>query len=239
MDISVMKRSPERLAKAMADRGKRVMALEPVRLVFPEYYLRRDIASLGSDNYVLGIFALVTEDNHYSTINVPAMISVGQGSLTRTKIDEEVYCVLLFETGDTIIESDEVVQDELLTYPIFNDVIGKGQVPWYMNDQNTGYVLDGAAYYMGSSIGDDRKAIQTLVSLLSRNPDNPTDTYRHRVKTFQEVDTIRPLYSGIRNVQYMASNTFTKQTGSYFSAGTNSGLITTTTTIEPVERALR
>lgn len=239
MDITVLKRDPKRIAKALVTRGKRTLATETLRLMFPEYYIKREIAVIGSDNYVIGLFALITEDNHYSTVNVPAMISIGQGSLTRTKVGEMVYCVLEFEAGESVIDSDEVVKNELLTYPIFNDVLGKGQIPWYMNDQNTGYVLDGARRYMGSSIGDDRKSIQTIMSLLSRDPKNPTDTYRHSVKTFADVDTKRPLYSSIRNVQYMASNTFTKQAGSYFSAGTNSSLITTTTTIEPVERALR
>lgn len=239
MDVTKLKRDPERLRRAITVKGKDVIAKEHLRIMIPEYYSKRGLARLGVENYILAIYAILTDDGYYAVSNEPTMVHIDPSSTTRTTVDEMEYLVFEFEPGSKILVTSTVVKEETIIYAIFNDILGKGNVPWFMNDYNTGYILDGAKEYAGSSLGENRKAVQVLVSLLARDPNNPLQNYRHSVSSFKDVDANPPFYSSIRNVQLMASNTFTKLAGSYFKEGTVSSLVTTTERVEPIEKALR
>lgn len=239
MHVGHYKRDPGRLKQALVKRNGQYVAKEQIRLMFPAYYADRGMADFSADYYVLGIFALLTSDGHYSVLNIPAMVHIARGTITRQTVDKIEYIVVEYEPGSIVIVSNKVVREDQLVYPIFNDLSFKGRIPWYMSGVNLGYILDGAKKYAGSGIGENRKAIQVIFSLLARNPKNPNQAYRHSVKTFAEVDATPPFYSSLRNVQYLASNTFSKLAGANFRPGVNSGLTQTTTRIEPIERVLR
>ena len=239
MQVKNLKRDPGRIKQALVFRNGQYIAKEAIRLMFPSYFADRGMADFSADYYVLGMFALLTSDDHYGVLNIPAMVKVARGSISRTTVGKVEYIVLEYEPGALVISTNRVVREDKLVYPIFNDLSFKGKIPWYMSGVNLGYILDGASKYAGTDLGKNRKAIQVIFSLLARNPKNPNQAYRHVVKSFEEVDNEPPYYTALRNVQYLASNTFSKLTGANFRPGVNNALINPTTRVEPIERIFR
>lgn len=239
MNVKSFKRDPERIKRALVKRKDQYVAKETIRLMFPSYYADRGMADFSADYYVLGMFALITSDDHYSVLNIPAMVKIARGAFSRVTVNKVEYLVLEYEPGSVVIPTNRVVREDKLVYPIFNDLSFKGKIPWYMSGVNLGYILDGASKYAGTNLGDNRKAIQTIFSLLARSPKNPNQAYRHYVTSFDQIDSDPPYYTALRNVQYLASNTFSKLTGANFRPGVNNALINPTTRVEPIERIFR
>jgi len=239
MQVKNFKRDPGRIKQALVKRNGQYIAKETIRLMFPSYFADRGMADFSADYYVLGMFALITADSHYGVLNIPAMVKVSRGSISRVTVNKVEYIVLEYEPGSVVISTNRIVREDKLVYPIFNDLSFKGKIPWYMSGVNLGYILDGGSKYAGTDLGKNRKAIQVIFSLLARNPKNPNQAYRHVVNSFEEVDSEPPYYTALRNVQYLASNTFSKLTGANFRPGVNNALINPTTRVEPIERIFR
>lgn len=239
MNLDTLKHNPDRVKRALVTKGNKVIAKEKVTIYIPEYFTRSALADIGSDIYIVGIFAMVLDDGSYAKSNTPAKLRISPIYTRELKIGAMDYLGFVFESGSTVIENTDLFKDNSLLYLVFNDILSKGRMPFQLSYDDVGDIFAKAKEFTGSGIMDNWEVMAILISMLARDPDDPNRQFRERVKSFNDADSLTPYWSPIRSVQFMATNTMSKLAGSYFSDGLVSALTTETKEVEPIESILR
>lgn len=238
MDTKEFIRDPNRVYKALAKTEDKLIAKEPVRIYIPSRFAEKDLAFIGSETYIVGIFMIVTEDKRYAVSLINAMIPIDPTNTTTLKMNDVDYYEFYFRKGSTIISNLKLVKSNKLIYNIFDEIYTKGKAPWFLNYLDFSKVLQTAKKHAGANIGDNHEIMELLASMLARDSKDKTRFYRQVVKSEKDILTIPPAIIPLRSVQYAATNTTNKLAGSYFRPAVVSALVNPSERVERVEKML-
>lgn len=209
------------------------------KIFIPKRFIEREVAAIGSENYTLGIFPIVTSDNKYLLINAISYIYLNPSEFSTAFIDEDEYIEFSFAPNTVVIKSLDLVQKDTLVYDVFNDFISNGNIPWYINYDDAGTILDTATTLAGTSIGANPEPIEILIAAISRNKQKKMEYFRQLVKTPEDIKKISPAYVPLKSVTYSVTNTTNKLAGAYFDEGITSALNNPTTRPDNIGTILR
>ena len=240
MEPSQYIRDPQRV-KAVLRRlpDKRLVTTVPIKIVVPARFAERDLAHIGIETQIVGIFAMILEDKYYTVSTVNAMMPITPSSMTKIKYDDDEYYEFSFDAGATVLPSTLLVRRDTLVFSINNEIIAKGRVPWYLSYDDLGKLFDTARFHANANVGAQQEITELMVSLISRDKNNRQLFYRQVVTDYNDLVTRPPVYIPLRSVAYNASNTLNKLAGSYARDGLVSALVTPTTRVEKLEALLR
>lgn len=217
----------------------RVTCTKRVTIQIPARFAERDLAYVGMDNYILGVYAIIVEGLYYGVSLVNAMIPIDPGQTNRIKVLGQDYFEFVFEPGSTVFKTLDLVKTDTIPYKIYDELYSSGRVPWYVGYEEMGRMFDTAQYHAGANIGQNREVTQLLASWTARNPDDLTEFYRTTIRTVEDMRKKRPAFIPMKSVEYSATNTTNKLGGSYFSLGVVSALNDPSDRVEPIEAILR
>lgn len=217
-----------------------ILTSKKCAIYIPERYAEKQLASIGAEVYILGIFALVVEDRYYAVSSALAKIRLKNPTIATVKFDGDNYLEFTFEPGSVVIADKELVKDDILTYYVFEEFITKGRVPWFMNyQQDLAGLFDTAELHAGVKLGNNHVVLEIIVAAITRNAKDPTVYYRHLIQKESDLKTIEPVTIPLRSVSYGATNTTSKLVGSYFGEGLTSALVNPSEKVETIETILR
>ena len=209
------------------------------RIFIPKRFIERDVAKVGSENYSIGFFPMLTPDNRFMLFNAIAFIYLNPSEFSTAFIDGEEFIDFKFEPGSIVIKSLDLVQKDTLVYSEFNEFISSGNIPWYINYDDSGTLFDTATTIAGTSIGQNPEQIEILIASISRQPQNRMLYFRTMVKTLEDAQRMIPARVPLKSVSYSATNTTNKLAGAYFDEGVRSALLNPTTRPDKVGTVLR
>lgn len=239
MDISKLTRNAGVVLSTLKEINNTVVATKNTKIYIPARFSERNLASLGSETYIIGIYAIVVEDKYYAVSVVNAMIKIEPTTYKFVNINDEDYIEFIFEPGSTVISNLNLVKTDTLTYRIYDEIISKGNIPWYLGYLELGSIFDTAKKHAGTNIGDNRETTELIISLIARDKKDRTKYYRTTVKSIDDVEKVPPAYISMRSVIYAATNTLNKIAGSYMESGIVSALVSPSTREEHVESLLK
>lgn len=217
-----------------------VVTSKKLAIYIPERYAEKQLATIASDIYTLGIFAVVVEDRYYAVSNAIAKMRVKPSVISTVKFDGDNYLEFSFEPGSVVIADTELVKDDFLVYKIFDEFISKGRIPWFMNyREDLGHLFASAGYHAGMNLASNHVILDIIAAAVTRVRSDPTTYYRHRLKTLDDLERVEPVNIPLRSVSYGATNTTSKLVGSYFGEGLNSALVNPADKVEKIESILR
>jgi hypothetical protein len=216
-----------------------LVAKKTIKIYIPVRFAERGLASIGRETHIVGIYAMVVDDAYYAVSMVNAMMRILPNITNTVDIMGDDYYEFIFTPGSTILPSTQLVKIDTLTYKIYDEIIAKGRVPWYLGYPELAQLFNTARYHAGANIGSDHEVIELLVSIISRDPKDITRYYRQVAKTMQEVKKNPPIYTPLKSVANVATNTTNKLAGSYFSEGVVSALVNPAERTERIEGILR
>lgn len=216
----------------------KLVALQPVKIYIPTRFEERDLAKIGIETYICGIYAMTVEDSYYAVSLVNAMVRIEPSSMMKILIDGDEYFEFEFDKGATIIPSIDLLKADALVYKIYNEIIAGGHTPWYLSYTDLALIFDTAKEHAGANIGQNHEVTELLVSMVARDSKNRHQYYRQTIQDLQDLVTNPPVFIPLRSVEYAASNTLNKLAGSYFSRGVVSALVTPTTRLERLDALL-
>lgn len=232
-------RDPARVHNALRELDDgRLVTTVGCKIYIPSRFEERDLASIGIETYIIGIYAMVIEDQYYAVSLVNAMMRIDPTSTLRVMIDGDEYYEFVFDPGATVFTSVDLVKTDTIVYSIYNEIFAKGRVPWYLGYDELAMIFDTAKYHAGANIGQNQEVTELLVSIISRNEKNRHEYYRHIAKTSEALKT-PPAFIPLRSVSYAATNTLNKLAGSYAKEGLISALVNPTDRVERIEELLR
>ena len=217
----------------------RLVTTKGCKIYIPVRYAERGLAQIGIETYIVGIYAITVDDTYYGVSIVNAMTRIEPTSTIKIMVDDEEYYEFSFDPGSTVMSSTLLVKRDTLTYNIYDEIISKGRVPWYMNYIDLSKLFETAKYHAGANIGQNQEVVELIVSMIARNPDNRHEYYRHSIKSLDDVTLKPPAVIPLKSVIYGATNTTNKLAGSYFHEGLVSGLNTPSDRVERIEDLLR
>lgn len=216
-----------------------VVALKPIKILIPTRYTEQQLAMLGNEINICGLFAIVVEDKYYGVSSAMAMMRIEPTITNNVKCGEDDYLEFVFDAGSTVISSVELVQSDSFIYLIYSEIMAKGNVPWFVNYEDLGRIFDSAPHHAGVSVGANFAVIEMIVAAITRSEKDRVQFYRHSIKSKQDLVTQTPAFIPLRSVTYGASNTTAKLIGAYWEEGLTSALVNPTDTVEPIEGLLR
>lgn len=240
MNPKTLVRDPAKVHACLAELDDgRLVCKKKVKIYIPTRFAGRGLAFIGIETQIVGIYAIVVDDKYYGVSMVNALMRIEPTSMVKVMVEEEEYYEFTFDAGSTVLASTMLVKTDTLVYKIYDEIIAKGRVPWYLGYTELGKLFDTARYHAGANIGENHEVTELLVSMISRNPENRHQYYRQVVTSMEDLAAKPPAFIPLRSVTYAATNTTNKLAGSYFSEGLVSALVSPADRVERIEDLLR
>jgi hypothetical protein len=209
------------------------------KIYIPARFAEQDLAYLGVNTYIVGIYAIVVDNLYYGVSTVNAMINIDPTDSNKVKMEGQDYIEFVFDAGSTVFKSTELVKIDVLTYKIYDEIFSKGRVPFYLDYNDLGGIFDTAKYHANANLGTTGEVTQLIASMISRDPDNKNKYYRTVVQDLSDIRNKPPAFIPMRSVAYAATNTTTRLGGSYFDKGVVSALVNPSERVERIEYLLK
>ncbi len=217
----------------------KLVALADCKIYIPVRYDNANLSHIGENVSIIGIYAIVFEDQFYAVSNITAMVSINPYRVQKVKFDGDEYYEFTFLKNQIFIKNTDLVKNNEVIYSIFNEFISKGNVPWFIEYEDYGRIFDTAKYHAGSNIAKNPELTQLLVAMQSRSKQDRNVYYRQVIEDYKELKTNPPDFVPLKSVIFSASNTLNKLAGSYFGDGVVSALVNPTERVERIEELIR
>lgn len=237
MDIRRLIRNPEKVGELLQEMDGALYPLEECRIHIPVRFAERGLASIGAETYVIGILPLIFGE-FYSIIMVDALIRIEPTEVNRVTIEETEYYEFVFAPGSEMIPNLNLAMVDTVTYRIYDEIIAKARVPWYLNYFDLAKIFDTAPAYAGANIGRNKEVTELLISIVARDQRRRTDYYRRVIQGPAELESYPPVYASLNDVSLSATNAVAKLGGGHFRDGTVSALVSPSERPEPLEQLL-
>lgn len=237
MDFSALKHDIGVVGSAFKElEDNSLVAMREARIYFPARFTEQHLATVEVETHCIGHFAIVV-DGCYSCYSVNAMIRLDPAEVNKVVWEDEEYYELVFFPGSIVIPNLLLAKVDTNVYHIYNGILSKGRIPWYLSYENLMKIFMTAPEFAGANIGEEHEVIEMLVSLIARNPENPTEYFRSNYG--KEGSAAKPQYISFKSVEYAATNTTNKLGGANFARGVVAALVDPSTSLERIETSLR
>ncbi len=240
MDVSKLVRDATKVQSHLHELPDgRLVAKKPCKIYIPVRFAEVQLAEIGIETYIVGIYAMTVEDKFYAVSLVNAMMRIEPTTTTKVEVDGDEYYEFSFAAGATVTPSIRLVRDDTLVYRVFDEIFSKGRAPWYMGLIEMCSVFDTAVKHAGAKVGTRPEVIQLIVSIIARDSNDRHRGFRELLKKQADVLTLKPAFIPLKSVTYAASNTVNRLGGSHFNEGLVSALVNPAERTERIEAIVR
>lgn len=214
--------------------SKRVTFIGKSATVYvPRRYEVYGLQDVGEYVSTLGMMACIFDDKYLTSLNFLAVVKMEPTEYAEEVIDGNPYLRMTFHTGDTFIDSTDVVRSADIIYAVWMEFITRGHPLFSFGYFDYALVFDRVREMTGSGIGVDRSLFELVVAHLTKDANDLFKPYRLTDMTgpFRLVP--------LRSVSYAPDSTSARLIGSYREDGYISSLNTEATESQPFENLLR
>lgn len=205
----------------------------------PERFLEKGLATLGENVSTIGILAICVANKYYATSTLNAMMRLSPTRISTVRVNEVSYLEFAFDPGAIVFVETQVVKIDTIIYRIFDEIIAKGRVPWYLGYNDLAKLFETADKFAGVGLSRSHAILEMIAAAICRAPKDRTLYYRQIVKSQEDLTRTPPVTIPLRSISYGATNTTSKLMGSYWADGMASALVNPSDKVEKIEELLR
>lgn len=240
MDPSIWKRDASKVKPVLVTQPDgSVLTTKPVKIYVPERYVEKGLAEIGSDIFIVGIYAMVVEDKYYAVSRINAMMRIKPTTIATVKIGGASYLEFYFEPGSVVIATTSLIKSDTLVYNIFNYFISNGAIPWFLSYEDVATLFESADYHAGVRLARSHTILEMFAAAIARDPEQRTTYIRHTLDNTSAKAIIQAAFVAMRNISLGPTNTTARLQGSYWADGLTSALANPSTKRERMEQLLR
>jgi hypothetical protein len=228
-------RDPEAVKATLEIKDKAVITKTGCHVLFPERFVERSLALLTTTNYVYGLFIIALDDGKYTLCNICALVQLLPEKIERIKFLNSKYYRFSFKPNSIVIANTTLVKNADYIYNIMDEIVFKGNIPWYVTYNDLGKLLDTALKHAGTDVNKSLAVVELIMSILARDPKDYTVLYRFIADKTKD----DPGYVSLRSVYYARAGTLNKIAGAYFKEGVVSALTYEDESISKIDKILR
>ncbi len=237
-------RDPDSIKTKLFEVGEgfntRVVSKESCFIMIPKRWAYNNLAKVGDEIYVTCIFTIVfPESGVFGIVNQVNLIKITPDIISIVKVNDDEYFKFSFNEGSTIWPQLMLNVDDTLAYPIFDEIVARGNEPCYLLYDDGCKILKSAGKTAGINLSPNNIIFEMTYATISRDATNRKLLYRLMVNSQNYQSLHSPAVIGLRNVQLGPTNFVTRTAGSYFETGIESGLVNPSMHKEGVEEILR
>lgn len=238
--MAKLRRNAQAVLKCLAENeAGQIIAKVPCKIQAPVRFSEVGLGTVGVNVFIYGLFPIIIETGEYAVMNITALVELDPSEITVVTIDEDEYHEFKFEAGQVVIKSSDVIRRKTLMFNIFDELIFKGKVPWYVGYEDLGKVFDTALEYGDAKVGEVNEPIELITSMVTRAKADRRKYARVLAKSYDDVTLDKISFVALKSVFYSINSTLNKLTGSYFSDGVTSALVNPTSEVGKIEAILR
>jgi hypothetical protein len=216
MDYRNLNKNPDLVKSVLAELPDgRLVCKQDLDILIPMRFAGRNLAYIGTEISICACAAIVVGDS-YGVLMACSLVTITPASFSTTTVDNTEYFVFHFAAGSTVIKNVNPVKVDTLTYHMYNEIIAKGNIPWYLDYVMLGTLFDTAWSHAGARVAENPEVMELLVSLMARDPKDMTKYYRTTVASLSDLTKNKPAFIPLKNEQFAPSNTLSRLGGNYF-----------------------
>ena len=220
--------------------NERVVTKETCFILIPKRWAYNTLAVIGDDIFITCIFSIVfPESGVHGVVNQVNKIKITPDIVSIVKIQEDEYFKFTFNADSTVWPMLQLNVEDTLAYPIFDEIVARGNEPVYLLYDDGCKILKTAGKTAGINLSPNNIIFEMTFATISRDAQDRKELFRMKVNSLDYQTTRSPAVIGLRNVQLGPSNFVTRTAGSYFDTGIESSLVNPSMHREGVEDILR
>lgn len=240
MDPKRLVRDPNKVQSVLKPMGDgSIVCVKPCKIYIPCRFAEQQLAFVGSETQISGIFAIVVEDKYYGVSLVNAMMRIDPTDTKKVMVQDVENYEFSFAAGSKVILNRNLEKSDTFIYYIYNEIVATGHVPWFFSYEDLGRLFESGGRHAGMKVGASHVIPEMIAAAISRDHKDRTKYYRQVIKTKADLDQNPPEFIALRSVIYGATNTTAKLMGAYFDDGLTSALVNPSEKVEPIENLLR
>lgn len=240
MDPKKLIRDPSKIHSILKNlEDGSIACTKKCKIYIPSRFAEHQMAFVGSETQISGIFAITVDDKYYGVSLINSMMRIDPTDTKRIMVGDIENFEFSFEAGSKVILNRNLVKSDTFIYNIYNEIIATGHIPWFFSYEDLGRLFESSAEFAGMKVGASHVVAEMIAASISRNPKNTNEYYRHSLSNKNQLMTNPPDFIALRNVIYGATNTTAKLMGAYFDDGLTSALVNPSEKVEPLENLLR
>lgn len=236
MDVTKLVRNARAIKDNLKIVDREVMTVNGCKIHIPVHYEESGLIEIGSETYILGIFAYIVDDKYYAFNSAMTKMRIQPTYTNIVSINEMAYYEFYFEPGSAVIADKMAVIDDGIPFMVYDDIQAKGRIPWYISYTDKCKLFRSSKRYAGLTVGANKAVMEMISANTCRDPDNLVKYYRQMLT---KETTVEPAHVPFNSVIYGATNTVARLVGNYFELGVMSSLINPSTRTERIETILR
>ncbi len=234
LKTKTLKHNPEAIINCFRVKDNCTIATDDLKIIFPERFVNKELAILDESVKVVGIYAIVDSKGNYAANTTPIYQNIEIAMIDDIMCDDgKVYKELTIEKDSIVIANNDLIKSDNLIGDIYDELLIKGNVPWYLDYDTVPRVFAETRKYCNNRIGDDRMVFEILVSAIARG-DDKTEYFRHS----KDIKGGNVNWLPLNNIYYSYSNTGSKLVGAYYGYGVSSAIINKETSSTSLEKSL-
>lgn len=239
MDYSKLKRDAKFFeGKIREVEGGGYMTTIPLTVIFPKSYLDGTLGVVGDTMLVLGILAYKSGDR-YMVENIATRIGFVNSQTSSVTYEGVDYMELSWQPGQVFIESRDLLVDNTLGYPIYNEFTLKAKTPWYMTEVDVAKITRTYKTWADIDLGLPLSILSVAVASRYRVPGKINKQTRELFKKQSDLTTMKSDIIPQLSVAFGTNNTTSRLGGAYFKEGLIAALNDPAKQKETVEEILR
>jgi hypothetical protein len=207
MNLKDLQRDPDSIKKHLKKIGKTYVAKNDISILFPDRYINKNLATLGSTVKVVGIFIILDEDGKYGVLNIPTLVELTPDMVLDVSIGTEIYKMLKFTKDSIVMPNSEPVKMDSFIDPLFDLFMVFGKVPFFLEPHDLSDIFVESDRFAGTGIGNNTVTMELITSIIT-------------VKENGKVS-----YVGLRDVFDTFKDTTSRMVGSYMGSGITASLV--------------
>jgi hypothetical protein len=239
MDISRLKRDPDKVNSNIIVRGNEMVTKVPCKILVPARYIEQGLGVLEPEVYVIAIYAIVMEDSYYAVSSAPSMMRLTPTDINHVTIDDVEYVELIFPKGAVVCPQLNLVMRNEMVYYVYNELTSKGNYGWWCEEDDMTMPFENAEEFCGVRVGSNHAIMQMVASSCTRLASDKSIQFRHAVKTPADEQKLKFTIIPLRSIIWGPTNTFARAIGPYFKEGLTTALVNPSTKSETIEETLR
>lgn len=241
IEISQLKRRQTVIPELLTEIDDALIAKDNCSIVVPFRYLQAGLLEIGNRIMVACIYPIVNSKNEYGVSNYCTQMELKCDNIGTTRHEGEDHYVFMFDKGDVVCPNTYLVKDDNYSYLIYNEMIQKGNSPWFMNYRDIGMIMSTSKQMAGVNLADTNAIFELIVAHLTRSGQNINKFYREEINTLDNevLSRVRKESVSLNSVTHANMNKMTKLMGGYMEDGLTSALIETKNATSGVELLLR
>lgn len=233
-----LKRNPSYIHKGLKKLPNgQAIALKPCQIYIPSRFIDVKLASIAEDVEMVAIYGIVM-DGYYGVSLTNALIKSRPSSTKVEKVDDVEYLVFYYEKGDVVFTDNRVVTMDTLVYYIWSEMVDKGKVPWFVDEQDRTLLLMTAKSHANVSMGASYSLIEMIMATCTRDSVDRTLQWRYVLNKKGGVGKATPVAIGLRNIQFTAETDLARLSGSYPEIGLMSSITRPASSPEGLEKIM-